>query len=156
MSCVVIVPKDDGSLRVTLDARNLNKVLISTNCLIPKQEYIKAHLSSSKSFSKLDFKSAFWQLELHPDSFYFTDFNVNNKFYCYTRLIMGVKPAQSELNAALKPIFGNMPNVFFIHDDLIIATKTTNQHKDTLLKVMEEIQNANLTLNQEKCIFGKS
>ena len=96
------------------------------------------------------------ELELHPDSSYFTDFNANNKFYCYTRLITGVKPAQSELNAALRPIFGHMPNVFLIHDDLIIPTKTTNQHKDTLLKVMEAIRNANFTLNQEKCIFGKS
>ena len=31
VSCAVIVPKDDGSLRVTLDAGNLNKALTSTN-----------------------------------------------------------------------------------------------------------------------------
>ena len=42
--------------------------------------------------------------------------------------------------------------MFFIHYDLIIATKTTSKHKDTPLKGME----ANLTLNLEKCIFGKS
>ena len=52
---------------------------------------------------------------------------------------MGVKSAHSELNAALRPIFGHIPHVFLIHDDLIIATKTTSEHKDTLLKVMEAI-----------------
>ena len=46
--------------------------------------------------------------------------------------------------------------MFFIHNDLIIATKTTSQQKDTLLKVMDVIQNATLTLNPETCIFGKS
>ena len=56
-------------------------------------------------FSKLDFKSAFWQLEPDPDSRHFTVFRANNKLYRYTRLIMGIKPAQSELNAALRPIF---------------------------------------------------
>ena len=135
----MIFPKDDGFLRVTLDARNLNKALVSRNCLIQKQEDIKAQLSGSKIFSKLDFKSAFWQLELHPDSRYFTVFHANNKLYRYTCLIMGVKSAHSELNAVLRPIFGHMPHVFLIHDDLIIATKTTSEHKDTLLKVMEAI-----------------
>ena len=54
------------------------------------------------------------------------------------------------------PIFGHIPHVFLIHNDLTIATKTTSQLKDTLLKAMEAIQNVNLTLNLEKCIFGKS
>ena len=74
VSCAVILPKHDGSLRLTLDGCNLNKVLIFTNCPIPKQEDVKAQLSCSKIFSKLDFKSAFWQRELHPDSRYFTFF----------------------------------------------------------------------------------
>ena len=69
---------------------------------------------------------------------------------------MGIKPAQSELNAALRPIFGHIQNVFLIHNDLVIATKTTIAHKDTLSKVMKPVQNANLTLNPEKCIFSKS
>ena len=128
--------------------------MLSTDCPILKQEDIKDQLSGSKSFSKLDFKSMFWQLELHPDFRYFTVFYANNKLYRYTRLIMGVKPAQSELNAALRPTFGHIPRVFLIHDNLIIATKTTTEHKDTLLKVKEAIQNVNLTLNLEKCIFG--
>ena len=53
-------------------------------------------------------------------------------------------------------MFGHSQNVFLIHDDLVIATKTI-EHKDTLLKVMEAaVQNANLMLNPEKCSFGKS
>ena len=70
--CAVAVPKDDGSLSVNLDACNLNKTLISTH--YPKQEDINAQLSGSMIFRKLDFKFAFWQLELQPDSRYFTVF----------------------------------------------------------------------------------
>ena len=40
---------------------------------------------------------------------------------------MGVKPVRSELRASLRPIFGHIVHVFFIHDDLIIATETTSQ-----------------------------
>ena len=108
----VIVPKDDGSSYEPLDAHKLNKVLISINSPIPKQEDIKVQLLGSKIFSKLDFKFAFWQLELHANSCYFTVFHENSKL-CYTCLIMGVKIAHSELNAVLRPLFGHIPHVFY-------------------------------------------
>ena len=69
---------------------------------------------------------------------------------------MGVKPAQSELNAALRPVFAGIPNVYLIHDDLVIAAKTCTEHNTALGQVMEALQSANLTLNPNKCIFGKS
>ena len=47
ISCAVIVPKSDSSLRINLDARNLNKVLISKNYPISRQEVIRAQLSSA-------------------------------------------------------------------------------------------------------------
>ena len=68
---------------------------------------------------------------------------------------MGVKPAQGELNAALNPIFTHIPNVYLIHDDLIIATKTSTKHNLALQEVMKVIDKANLTLNPKKCSFGK-
>ena len=40
VSCAVIVPKTDGSIRITLNSRNVNKAIISTNQTIPKQEDI--------------------------------------------------------------------------------------------------------------------
>ena len=63
-----IAPKSDGSLRMTLDAREVNKAIQSSNLPIPKQEDIKASLANKKVFSKMDLKSAFWQIELHPSS----------------------------------------------------------------------------------------
>ena len=62
--------------------------------------------------------------ELDTESQALAVFLANNKLYRYTRLIMGVKPAQAELNAALKLIFSHISNVYLIHDDLIIATKS--------------------------------
>ena len=105
ISNAVYVPKPNGSLRVTLDARNINRAIQSSNLPIPRQEDIKTKLGGAQIFSKLDFTSAFWQLPLHPTSRSLTVFNLNDKLYRYKRLIMGVKPAQGELNAALMPMF---------------------------------------------------
>ena len=156
VSCAIIVPKTDGFSRITLDAHNINKAITFTNQPMPKQEDMRAQLTGAIYFSKLDFKSAFWLLELHPDSRYLTVLHANDKLYQYARLIMGVKPAQGKLNAALKPIFAHIPNVYLIHDDLILAAKTFNERNLALEEVMKAIDKANLTLNPKKCSFGKT
>ena len=83
-----------------------------------------------------------------------TVFHANNKPYHYTRLIMGVKLAHAELNAAFKPISSHIPNVYLIHDNLIIATKSTEEHLEAICEVMEVIKSKNLTLNPNKFPFG--
>ncbi len=144
VSNAVIAPKSDGAIRMTLDARNVNKAIHASNVPIPRQEDIKAKLSGARVFSKMDFKSAFWQLELHPDSRYLAVFHANDKLYRYKRLTMGVKPAQGELNMALQPLFAHIPQAHLIHDDLIVATETEDkqecvQHSD--VQWPEDIEN---------------
>ena len=68
----VLAPKDDGTIRVTMDARNVNKGSNSINYPIPRYQDIKEELSGSRVFFKMDFKSAFWQVELEPGSRYLT------------------------------------------------------------------------------------
>ena len=132
-------------VRQTLDARNVNKSLYLSNLPIPGQEDIRAKLSGKNYFSKLDFKHAFWQLELHPDSRYLTVFRCNGKLYRYKRFTMGLKPSQGELNAALLPLFAHIPNVFLIHDDLVIASETESEHKIAVRDVLETICKNDLT-----------
>ena len=154
ISNAVYIPKPNGSLRVTLDARNINKAIISSNLPIPRQEDIKAQLAGAKVFSKLDFRNAFWQLELQPESRNLTVFNLNQKLYRYKRLIMGVKSSQGELNAALAPLFRDIPDAHLIHDDLIIASRNISDHLTALDHCLAAIEREGLTLNEEKCQFG--
>ena len=85
-----------------------------------------------------------------------TVFRANDRLYRYTKLLMGVKSAQGELNLTLKPLFANIPDVHLIHDDLIVASKTRDQHNSALSAVMKAISDVNMTLNPSKCIFGKT
>ena len=104
----------------------------------------------ARFLSKLDSKLAFWQLELHPDSHYLTVFHANDKLYQYTRLIMGVKPAQRELNAALKPIFTHIPNVYLIHDDLIIAKNFQQAYISALSELLNSDKHHKWTETHQK------
>ena len=64
ISNLVMAPKDDGNIRITVDMRNVNKAIQNTRIPIPKVDDIKAKLSGSKFFTKLDLKSVFHQLTL--------------------------------------------------------------------------------------------
>ena len=155
VSNIVIAPKDDGDIRITLDAKNVNKALKSSNFPIPRQEDIKVKLAGAKVFSKLDLKSAFWQLELAPESRAYTVFHAGGKLYRYKRLVMGLKPSQGELNAALQPLFAHIPGVHVIHDDLIIGTVTLEEHLSVVKQVLDVLSKNGLTLNALKCLFGQ-
>ena len=104
VSDIVIMPKADGSLRMTFDTHNVNKAIIPTNQPKPQHEDIKSKLSGCTLFLKMDFKSAYWQFELEDSSRYLTVFHANDKLYRYKCLTMGIKPAQEEVSVALKPI----------------------------------------------------
>ena len=156
VSNAVIAPKPDGSIRITLDVRNVNKAITGTTHPIPRHEDIKTKLTGCEIFSKMDFKSAFCQIELDEWSRYLTVFHTNDNFFRYKHLTMGIKPAQGEFNVALKPIFANIDNVHLIRDDLIIATTRMTGHIETIRYVMEAIRAADLTLNTDKCTFASN
>ena len=75
----IVSPKPDGSLRMTLDARNINKAVKLFNFPNPRHEDTKAKFKNAQIFFKMDFKLTFWQLELHPDSWLITMFYANTK-----------------------------------------------------------------------------
>ena len=155
ISAAVITHKTDGGIRITMDARNVNRAILANNLPIPKQEDIKAKMAGSKIFSKLDFSKAFWQLELAPESRHLTVFQCNGKLYRYKRMTMGIKTSQGELNAALRPLLQDIPDAHHIHDDIIIASKDVNQHLKAVKQVLQAIKDSGMKLNPSKCEFAK-
>ena len=135
--------------------KTFNKATQSTNLHIPGYEDINDKLARNEIFSKMDFRSAFWQIKLHPDSRCFTVFYANNKLYRYKRLTIGVKPAQGELNIALKPVFAHIPQAHLIHDNLIVAAESQKEHGQTILQIIQAISRAGLTSNSTKFQIGK-
>ena len=156
VSNIVLTPKDNNETRVTLDMRQVNKAIQSTKLPIPRPEQVSSQLAGYKVFSKLDFKSAFYQLELDEESRHLTVFHGNGKLMRFRRLIMGASPASGELSKALSPLFKDIKHAYLIQDDLIVAGNTQEQHDKALHKVCKAIEKSGMTLNAEKCIISKA
>ena len=154
VSNVVMTPKDDGGLRITIDMRQANKAIEKTNLPIPRPEEISSQLSGYTVFSKLDFRSAFHQLEIDEESRPLTVFHANGRLMRYKRLTMGTAPASGELNKALRPVFQDISDAHVIQDDLIVGGKTQDHHDRVLEQVCQRIEEIGMTLNPDKCIIS--
>ena len=152
----VLIPKPDGTLRICVDLRQVNKALENTHLPIPRIEDILPMFSNKQVFSKLDLKTAFHQLELDDQSKHLTVFRAQGRLLRFKRLTMGTLSASGELNYRLKPLLSRIPNADIIQDDIIIATDDYSQHYITLEAVLKVLQDAGLTLNLNKCIFASS
>ena len=116
--------------------RVANKAILSTN--IPQ-------LLGCKYFTKLDFKSAFHQIEIDKTLQYIS-FHAEDQLKRFKRLTMASKPASGELTKALLPIFQPYHEAHIIHD-VIIGTESLDHHHNVINFILEAIQHSGLTLN---------
>ena len=102
---VVFLPKPDGSLRMILDAQNLNKAIKSSNLPIPRQEditgKIKKHTNMLQDGIRINLVVARTPSRFTVHNHCYT----NSKSHQYKRLTMGVTLVQGKLNIALRPLF---------------------------------------------------
>ena len=91
-------------------------------------QFLNMKITAWKIFSKIDFKSAFWQIEIEEESRYLTVFHANDELYQYKRLKMGLKQSQGELNTALKPFFAQVSNAHLL---LLLLNQKKNMLKQS-------------------------
>ena len=154
-SNLVVTPKKNGDVRLCLDARLVNTAIKREKHPIPTLESIIDDMNGSVYFSKLDMKEAYNQIELAEESRHLTNFHTTEGLMRYKRLCYGINNAFEKFQKGLDQNIGKIKNVKFISDDLIIYTKTMNEHKETLEKVFMKIRELNLRLNKQKCVFMK-
>ncbi len=104
-------------------------------------------------FSSLDLLSGYWQLPMAPESREVTAFSTPNGHFEWTRMPFGLKGAPLTFQRTLNNIFGGvLGNSIYIYlDDIIIASKDTTSHIETLNSVLKRLQEAGLKLKLTKC-----
>ena len=156
-SRIVPVSKPDGSLRMCMDYRPLNEVTVKDRYPIPKIADILNSLTGAKIFSRLDATSGYHQIGLNEEDIEKTAFAYKNGFYEYTRMPFGLCNAPATFQRAMDTIFrkerGKM--VFPYLDDIIVYSKTIEEHQEHLKVVFGKLKAANIALNEKKCNMFK-
>lgn len=150
VNSLVVVQKSNGQLRVCLDPRDLNRAIKREHFVIPTFADIAPKLHGKRIFSVIDMKDGFWHIRLDEASSKLCTFNSIFGRYSYTRLPFGIASAPEVFQKRANEIFGDIPDVFVIFDDLLIAAASDEEHEQTLRKVFERAREKCVRFNRNK------
>ena len=153
VSPVVIAPKASGDIRLCVDLRKANAAIIRERIPIPTVDEVLENLNGSAVFSKLDLCLGFHQIELDEDSRDITTFATHDGLFRYKRLSFGVNSAPEKYQQIVRQVVSDINWVQNIADDLIVHGKNNEEHDRNLHRVLQRLQEKNLTLNPQKCQF---
>ena len=147
----------EKNFRLVTDFKKLNEKTISDRYPIPDISVILSNLGQSAYFSTIDLKSGFHQILLKEEDREKTAFSVNNGKYEYCRLAFGLKNAPSIFQRAIDDVLrehiGKFCHVYI--DDVIIFSKTAEQHLLDIQTVLDKLHKANMRVSPEKSTFFK-
>ncbi|KRH92925.1 LTR retrotransposon, partial [Pseudoloma neurophilia] len=157
-SRIVPIPKKDGSVRLCLDFRPLNRVTVKDQYPIPRIDDIIEALAKAKYFSTLDATSGYFQIPLAEKDKQKTAFSWKNNLYEFNRMPFGLSNApatfQRIMDKILKKEIGDFVMVYF--DDIIVFSGSEQEHKKHLDIVLGKLASASMFLNKNKCNFFKT
>jgi hypothetical protein len=126
---------------------------------LPLVDRILSSLRDARYLSSIDLKSAFWQIPLEKSSREKTAFSVPGcGLYHFRRMPFGLSNAAQTHQRLMDKILGPElePRVFVYLDDVIVTSRTFSEHIALLKEVCKRLEDANLTVNLEKCKFFRS
>ena len=155
ISPIVVVPKKSGAVRICVDMREANKAVMREKHLMPTLDDLITDLNGATTFSTLDLRNGYHQLELHPSSRYITTFSTHVALYRYKRLMFGINSASEIFQNTVAELLRDLPGCRNISDDIIVYGKTVAEHNTNLTAVLDRLRTNNVRLNREKCKISR-
>ena len=150
INSIVLVMKEDSSIRLCFDPKDLNKAIERNQWYARTLDDILPELAQSKYFIVKDATSGFWHVPL--DFSLLTTFNTLWGKYRWLRVLFGLK-VSGDFQERLDRVLRLVPGVLGIADDIVIHGATENTHDRTVLVLCKTARLNNLSLNSKKMQF---
>ncbi|GKC47995.1 putative reverse transcriptase domain-containing protein [Tanacetum coccineum] len=153
---ILFVKKKYGSYRMCIDYRELNKLTIKNRYPLPMIDDLFDQLQGSQFFSKIDLRSGYHQVRVHEDDISKTAFRTRYGHFEFTVMPFGLANApvvfMDLMNRFCRPYHDKFVIMFI--DDILIYSKTREEHVEHLRLVLELLNKEKLYAKFSKCEFS--
>jgi hypothetical protein len=149
------VKKKDGSLRLCVDYRGLNKVTVKNRYPLPLISDLIRTLSKAKIYTALDLRGAYNLVRIKPGDEWKTAFRTRFGHFEYLVMPFGLTNAPAIFQHMMNDIFRDLLDRFVIVylDDILIYSNTPAEHEEHVKIVLDRLRKFKLYCKAEKCRF---
>ncbi|GJT43704.1 putative reverse transcriptase domain-containing protein [Tanacetum coccineum] len=152
---VLFVKKKDGSFRMCIDYRELNKLTVKNRYPLPRIDDLFDQLQGSSVYSKIDLRSGYHQLRVREEDIPKTAFRTRYGHYEFQVMPFGLTNAPAVfmdlMNRVCKPHLDKFVIVFI--DDILIYSKSKQEHEKHLKIILDLLKKEELYAKFSKCEF---
>ncbi|XP_062557174.1 uncharacterized protein K02A2.6-like [Armigeres subalbatus] len=153
ISPMVVVPKGSDDIRLCINMRYPNQAIQREHYPLPIIDNLLNKLKGAVVFSKLDITSAYYHVELHPESREITTFMTSKGLMRFKRLMFGINCAPEIFQRIMCEMLADIEGVIVYIDDVVVWGATLAEHNERLQKVLAVLEKNHALLNKDKCVF---
>lgn len=152
---ILFVKKKDGSRRMVIDYRGLNRITIKNKYPLPRIDELLDQLGNARVLSKLDLMSGYHQIRIKASDTHKTAFRTRYGHYEFQVLPFGLTNAPATfmrlMNDVFRPLLDTCVVVFL--DDILIYSPDEGTHAQHLRQVLGLLREHKLYAKRSKCEF---
>lgn len=155
-SPTLFVTKKDGTLRMCVDYRALNRLTVKNSYPLPRIDDILDQVGNAKYFTKIDLRQGYHQIRMNEKSIPLTAFRTKFGHYEYTVLPFGLTNAPATFMTLMNNVLREYLNKFVAVylDDILVYSETLEDHVKHLESILKKLQEHKLYAKLSKCTFA--
>jgi hypothetical protein len=151
----LFVKKKDDTLRLCIDYRQLNKMTIKNNYLLPRIDDLFDQLRGATIFSKIDLRFGYHQVSIKDEEIHKTTFRTRYGHYEFVVVPFGLTNAPTTFMCLLNNVLSKFLDKFVLVliDDILIYYENREEHEEYLNIVLHVLKKNQLYAKFSKCNF---